>query len=250
MRPRALDLFCGGGGVSEGLLRVGFDVVGVDLDPKRERAYKRGPGNPERHERPAVFVQADALEFPAEGFAFIWASPPCQAYSALRPRSGKADYPDLVAPTRERLKTNGAPWVIENVPGAPLKPWAFTLCGGAFGLGALCRDGIYRPLRRHRRFESSIWGISPPACACKPGQEKLGVYGDGGHWKSTGNGNERGGYMGHGEEREQAMGIDWMTRKDLSQAIPPAYAEWIGRQALEYLTAAAPPSRPALTSTR
>lgn len=174
MRPRALDLFCGGGGVSEGLLLAGFDVVGVDLDPKRAKAYMRGPGNPERHERPAQFVQADALQV-LDGlisgagavalafgpFDFVWASPPCQAHSVLRKLCPGREYPDLIPATRERLVASGIPYAIENVPGAPMGGFLTQLCGTMFGLQA--PDGRAE-LRRHRLFETS-WPIAlRPAC--------------------------------------------------------------------------------------
>ena len=37
----------------------------------------------------------------------------------------------------------------------------------------------------------------------------------------------------------EAMGIDWMTRKELSQAIPPAYTQFIGGQAIAAMRRAA-----------
>ena len=133
MRPRALDLFARAGGVSEGLLLAGFDVVAVDI-LDCSKAFNRGPGNPNRHERPAVFVQADALTFPLEGFDFIWASPPCQAHSVLRKLQPGKKYPDLIPATRERLQAAGIPYAIENVPGAPLGGFLTLLCGTMFGL--------------------------------------------------------------------------------------------------------------------
>jgi DNA (cytosine-5)-methyltransferase 1 len=105
-RPLALDLYCRAGGVSEGLRRAGFDVVGVDL-LDCSKAFNRGPGSP-AHPNPARFVQADALEYPLEGFDLICASPPCQAYTALRALHQQREYADLVAPTRARLEGSGA----------------------------------------------------------------------------------------------------------------------------------------------
>ena len=116
--PRALDLFCCAGGASEGLRRAGFEVVGVDIEPQPHYPFE--------------FHQADALTFPLDGFDFIWASPPCQAYTLCQ-RIQKNEHPDLVAPIRERLHANGAPYCIENVPGAPLVE-PIELCGTMFGL--------------------------------------------------------------------------------------------------------------------
>lgn len=220
MKPRALDLFCGAGGVSVGLQRAGFDVVGVDISPQP-------------HHRGGVFVQADALIYPLEGFDFIWASPPCQAYTVSRSRVAaerRKQHPELIEPIRARLQPSGVPWVMENVPGAPLRH-PFLLCGASFGLGALGDDGVFRQLRRHRLFESSLWNIQSPPCGCN-GLEKIGVYGNGGGWASRYD-PDRGGYKGCVREAREALGIDWMPLAALSQAIPPAYAEWIGRQALE-----------------
>jgi DNA (cytosine-5)-methyltransferase 1 len=198
MRPRALDLFCGGGGVTEGLRRAGFEVVGVDADPKCERSFvghsrlgkageppvlrHGGPGRtcpgcamhpPADIVNPAVFVQADALEFLDRviagqhgHFDFIWASPPCQAHSVLRKINPGREYPDLIPATRELLQRWGGLWVIENVPGAPLgggASYLTMLCGTMFGLGIDTPEGGAE-IQRHRLFETSFCTGLRPAC--------------------------------------------------------------------------------------
>jgi DNA (cytosine-5)-methyltransferase 1 len=221
-RPRMLDLFCGAGGCSVGYHRAGFDVVGVDFNPQPNYPFE--------------FHQADALTFPLEGFDAIHASPPCQAYSVLRRANPGADYPDLIVPTREALEASGMPWVMENVPGAPLRA-SIELCGSAFGLGAVSGDGtkaerMFRQLRRHRLFETNVPIMQAP---CQHVGEALGVYGGGPTGRYTfENGARkdrygcRGGYQGTVAEKREAMGIDWMNASELNQAIPPAYTEHIG----------------------
>lgn len=215
-----MDLFCRAGGVSEGLLRAGFDVVGVDIG-EHAKAYNKGPGNPDRHERPARFVQADALEYPLDGFDFIWASPPCQGYirSGISSKDGR--HPLLIGPTRERLARSSALWTLENVPGSPLRR-DLVLCGSIFGLA----------VRRHRHFELS-WPLAALVPPCNHSRPAAGVYGHP-HGK-------RGAWPGMLSSDlptwSAAMGIDWMEAGDLAEAIPPAYAEWIGRQALALLQA-------------
>ena len=219
----ALDLFCGAGGATKGLQMAGFYVVGVDIKPQPRYCGDE-------------FQQADALTFPLEGFDFIWASPPCQAYTACRTRvkpEHRKKHPALIEPMRRILEASGLPWVMENVVGAPLR-FPLSLCGGAFRLSALCADGVRRPLRRHRLFE--CWQlILGPGCHCN-GIEKIGVYGNGGGWANR-FAPHRAGYKGNISESREAMGIDWMSIGSISQAIPPAYSEFIGRQVMEYLSA-------------
>jgi len=198
-----------------GLWRAGFDVVGVDIAPQPRY--------------PFPFIQADALDVRFQGFDFIWASPPCQRHTAMKHAPGaKGDAnPELIAPLRKRLKAAGVPWVIENVVGAPLiNP--VRLCGSMFGLGSQgCR------LERHRDFESNF-AIPKLACAHDT-RPVIGVYG--GHARrraasAGGRGTRDTWEGGHKSAAAEAMGIDWMTLTELSEAIPPAYSEHIGRAAL------------------
>jgi len=216
MRPRLLDLFCGAGGAAVGYHRAGCDVTGVDIAPQPHYPYE--------------FHQADALTFPLDGYDAVHASPPCQAYSVLRRANPEAEYEDLIGPTRALLEQIGLPWVIENVPGSPTRHLT-VLCGSMFGLGA---NG--RQLRRHRNFETSFPVLSPP---CRHEGEAIGVYGGGPVGRYTfENGakkdyyHRRGGYQGTADEKAQAMDIDWMNGREINQAIPPAYTEFIGGQLL------------------
>ncbi len=221
MRPRALDLFCCAGGAAMGLHRAGFDVVGVDLKPQKRYPFE--------------FHQADALAFPLEGFDFIWASPPCQGYTAMQHAPGAIGAPKLIPRVRKRLQTAGVPWCIENVEEAR---WAMheprLLCGSMFGLGAQdCQ------LQRHRLFETSF---DLPAAECRhDARPVIGVYG--GHArkraaKHGGRGTRDVWEGGHKAAASEAMGIDWMTLAEMSEAIPPAYSEFIGRAALAHIQAA------------
>jgi DNA (cytosine-5)-methyltransferase 1 len=220
-RPKLLDLFCGAGGAATGYHQAGFDVTGVDIKPQPHFPFK--------------FIQADAMTFPLDGYDVIHASPPCQAYSVLRRPHSNKNYPDLIPEIRQRLITSGKPWVIENVPGAPLKS-PLILCGSMFDLKA-----GERYLRRHRLFEMSQVIYPPTKCTHKG--EAIGVYGHGGNavrWTSA-NGidkgrypnGRKGGYQGTTAEKREAMAIDWMTDREISQAIPPAYTKFIGEQLIK-----------------
>ena len=221
-RPRLLDLFCGAGGCSVGYARAGFEVVGVDIKPQPRYPFE--------------FVQGDALEYVREHgreFDAVHASPPCQRYSKARhtPGSVGREYPDLLQPTVDALNATGLSWVVENVPGAPM-PGAAELCGTMFGL----------PLRRHRLFLGSFLILSPTN-PCRHRDGDLTVFGHcvqvtGSRGTAYVAGSGRTHYRPlrvGAKEGGAAMGIDWMNRGELSQAIPPAYTEFVGRQLLTQL---------------
>lgn len=213
---RLLDLFSGAGGAAEGYRRAGFDeIVGVDLvDQPRY---------------PFDFVRADALDaanvlLSGGGFDAIHASPPCQRFSTMTARHGAdrvASHDDFVERTRDLLVASGLPYVIENVPRAPLLD-PVVLCGTMFGL-----VGPDWHLRRHRIFETSFALWPPAGCAHQPGAA-LAVFG---HPGGTSRRDPRARFGSFAEWKE-AMGIDWMVADEVAEAIPPAYTEWIGRALL------------------
>jgi DNA (cytosine-5)-methyltransferase 1 len=200
-----------------GYHNAGFEVTGVDIEPQPRY--------------PFAFIQCDALEFVARHgpwFDAIHASPPCQGYSRLRHLPWMKDrvYPMLVPPTRALLNASGMPWVMENVVDAPLA--GFILCGRMLGL----------PMSRHRKFESNRL-LMVPEC---PGHRTIqaGSATLGKRYKHsagvTGVSKEISRDCIAGIDRaKKAMGIDWMNRDELANAIPPAYTEFIGRQLLECL---------------
>jgi len=184
---------------------AGFCVLGVDTIPQPRYAGCR-------------FHQADAMTFPLDGFDVIHASPPCQAYSiAERIHKNGDEKPDLIEEVRARLERKT--YVIENVPGAPLLAGATMLCGTMFGLKVF----------RHRWFECSQLILGPTHDKHNGRTLSTNAY------SCFENGATHICVAGHNFKREDgavAMGIDWMTRKELSQAIPPAYTKWIGSQIL------------------
>ncbi len=227
-KPRLLDLFCKAGGAGRGYADAGFDVVGVDIEPQPNYPFE--------------FVQASAFDALAEeaflaGFDAVHASPTCKTETTLKAFSAK-HHVNQIPQTRRMLSAlfdaTGKPYVIENVPGAALLE-PVVLCGSMFGLG----------VERHRLFELGGWVADQPACrhaeqaAASPwypvkryhsGQPQVvmspvvGVYG-------------RGQGLGEGEVElwRTAMGIDWMTRDELAQAIPPAYTRWLGERLIAHL---------------
>ena len=225
-RPRLLDLFCGAGGAAMGYHRAGFEVVGVDIAPQPHFPFE--------------FVQADAIEYLAEtmavGFDAIHPSPPCQYYTRLRtlPWLRDKEYWRSIPPTLAAVQATGLPWCVENVDSRAAKTdlgTAWLLCGTMFGLR--WDDG--RPLYRHRLFAMSDFMLAPS----HPKHDKVLVPGPLLKDRARlNNGYVIGGHQ-NGIRAMGAMGIDWMTGNELSQAIPPAYTEWIGRQLIASLEKAA-----------
>lgn len=193
-----------------GYHQAGFEVVGVDIDPQPHYPFE--------------FHQADALDFDLSGFDVIAASPPCQSYSDLAHRNGNADeWPRLIEPVRAMLKASGKPYVIENVDGAPLLN-PVVLCGTMFP--------ELRVLR-HRLFEANFMilapshGKHPKVHTFDKRKSHFGKTDDMRDFvQVTGGGN-----CSIAAARD-AMGISWMTKSEINEAIPPAYAEYIGRAAI------------------
>lgn len=214
-KPRLLDLFCGAGGATKGYQEAGFYVIGVDIKPQPNYCGDK-------------FFQEDALEalrrLPTQDHAIdmIHASPPCQAYAALAADRKRDDHPKLLEPTREALRRIGLPWVIENIPTAPM-PDSFVLCGSTFGL----------PIIRHRRFEvEPPMGLQPSSCP----QRRYGRGVDHGP-----------GFYPYARKSWEAAWCEhvlpvvwpWMTLAEAGQAIPPAYTEHIGSYLLAHIEAEA-----------
>lgn len=189
-----------------GLRRAGFSVFGVDIAPQPRFPFH--------------FIEADVMwsgsRIIAESeFDFIWASPPCQAYTMAQRLRGN-DHPDLIEPVRAMLKASGVPYCIENVPGAPLiNP--VELCGAMFGLRTY----------RHRLFECSFPILSPPHPPHDAKVTKMGRRPIAGEFMHV-----VGNFSGAAEARA-AMGIDWMNRDELAESIPPAFSEFIARAFLQ-----------------
>jgi DNA (cytosine-5)-methyltransferase 1 len=199
-KPKLLDLFCCAGGAGTGYNRAGFDVVGIDI--MRQPHY------------PFEFHQADAFEYLlAHGgeFDVIHASPPCQRYSNCTPVQYRNNHPDLIAAIRAALRNVGKPYVIENVRGAMrLLERPHMLCGTMFGLN----------VRRHRYFE--IYPrIAPPILKCDHSFYPVLI---------SGTTRRKGGirFEFSAQARRDATDLQWMTIKEMDEAIPPAYTEWIG----------------------
>ena len=227
-RPLLLDLCCGQGGAAVGYHRAGFDVTGVDLALKRLKDGTLVDDNAIPARYPFEFIKADAFDVLADAaflarFDAIHASWPCQAHSIASKYKGTAAmHRDLITPGRPAMQATGLPWVIENVPGAPMRA-DFLLCGCMFGLPGLRRERWFETSWRgfdlnmshdHREPVITVAGHGPPSWV----REGVSVPVTTADWR-------------------RAMQIDWMTRDGLAQAIPPAYTEHLGRRLLAHIAA-------------
>jgi DNA (cytosine-5)-methyltransferase 1 len=224
-KPRIVVLGCGAGGSSTGYHRAGWEVVGVDFLPQPNYPFE--------------FIQADALTFlgdwndqtPNEWFeacgtsvfAAIHASMPCQRWTAYKRRGEHVRHrEDLVTPLRPLLEATGLPYVIENVPGAPLVS-PVRLCGSSFGLD----------IRRHRLFETN-WPLQGLACDHSWQTPRFPAATN--RAAMSRRTIEIGVYRIPLERQKEAMQVDWsVTLHELSQMVPPAYTEHIGHQLAAYV---------------
>ncbi len=209
--PVLYDLFCGAGGAAMGYHRAGFEVVGIDNKPQKNYPFE--------------FVQMDALDFLQEVIDgerpkpdVIHASPPCQAYGQAK---NVTSAPNMARLVSYHLNELGIPYVLENIPGAPIRA-DLILCGSMFDLRT----------HRHRWFESNVEMISSHHQEHQGRRAKdLSQYmrlSDFDYIIVTSGRCPK-------ADAEIAMGIDWMSGKELTQAIPPAYTEFIGRQLINRL---------------
>lgn len=221
MKRRVLAAYSGVGGDTFGYQAAGFHVTGIDLQPQ-----PRYCGND--------FHQGDAVQFIREHgheFDLIHAGPPCQHDCTLTAgtNAGKFQYPDLLEPTREALESTGRPYIIEQPPGRASKRMRIdvTLCGEMFGLGVI----------RHRNFELGGWSTAKPKHLPHRGRVagmRHGQWYEGPYYAVYG----EGGGKGTVAEWQKAMGITWTdVRKEIAEAIPPAYGQWLGEAFLSHLAA-------------
>jgi DNA (cytosine-5)-methyltransferase 1 len=211
---KLLDLFCGAGGAGRGYMDAGFDVTGIDIAPQPDY--------------PGTFIQGDALAYlAAHGHEYdaIHASPPCQASSALTKGTNKGrEYLNLIPATRALLALHNKPTVIETVQGSDLRR-DLTICGEMFGLGVI----------RHRYFETSGFTALPLDHVKHRGKARgwrHGVYYDGPYFQVYGSG----GGKGTVAEWQDAMGMHHTSnRKSIAEAIPPAFARFVGGQIMTRL---------------
>jgi site-specific DNA-cytosine methylase len=215
VKPRLLDLYSCAGGAAKGYTDAGFEVVGIDNQSQPNFPYE--------------FHQADALEYLAKHwreFDAVHASPPCQASTALTKGTNKGRvYPNLIPATRELLAQIPLPSVIENVQGAKVRK-DLVLCGEMFGLGVI----------RHRYFELNFPAVQPAHVRHRGRVAgwRHGEYFDGPYFAVYG----EGGGKGTVRQWQEAMGIHWTAdRRELAEAIPPAYARYVGEQLLDLMTA-------------
>lgn len=208
---KALDLFCGAGGASTGLAQAGFEVTGIDIIQQPNYPFK--------------FIQKDATKLPLKflkQFDFIWASPPCQLFTQakhlMKAQGHKTSALNLIPQTRKLLNKINLPFVIENVPGAPLSK-DLVLCGSSFGLG----------VRRHRIFECNFH-MNQPECKHRIQGRPWGVY----HCPNDNIpcGGRTAKNVEHGRK---VMGVNYMSWNELKESIPPKYGEYIGKFAIKHI---------------
>ncbi len=203
-KPKVLDLFCGAGGAAMGYHNAGYEIEGVDIEYQKNYPFKF-------HALDAL----DALDAGSHKYDLIHASPPCQKWARQTLKKNKKKLHNLIDIIRPKLIKTGIDYVIENIEGSPLNPYTIKLCWIMYDM----------KIFRHRLFECSFW-IEQPHHISHRGKS-LGN----GYYCVVGNPNKRNGSL---KKWKDAMGINWMTRSELVESVPPKYTEYIGKKYLEY----------------
>lgn len=214
-KPKLLDLFCCEGGAGTGYSMAGFEITGVDI-----KYQKNNPHN---------LIVSDAIEYAlkySKQYDAIHASPPCQSYSKALKHLAKPQ-PKLISLVRDILENSGKPYIIENVPGAPLLKSSdlfgghgVELCGSMFGL----------KIRRHRIFETNF---QLPNMFCNHNRVYMNPHNSTGRRRMRENNCNT--TIGLETIFAHEMGITWMSKHGAREAVPPCYTEWIGKQLLKYI---------------
>lgn len=243
MTYRILDLYSCAGGAAAGYARAGLQPYGVDMDAQPRYPFPFHQGDALRVLRVlragsgVAFIGPDGRRevLGLQDFVAIHASPPCQTYSSTSSWHDK-EHPALIEPTRDALRRAGLPYVIENVVGAPLQD-PLRLCGTEFDMRAPDVDGVMLKLVRHRLFESNIPLQGNGGCRHDRSVITASVYGNGGGWSTEyrDSPTRRSGYIPKTPVVRELLGIDWMTKHEMSQVVPPVMAEHIGKQIIEHV---------------
>jgi DNA (cytosine-5)-methyltransferase 1 len=234
-----LDLYCGAGGAGVGYYRAGFNVFGVDIKPQPRYPFPYAVGDALLLLR--SLLDGDTVQFGPHRLRMsdidaVHASPPCQRFTVMQSLARNVEaHGDFLTPTRALLEEWGGLWVIENVPGAPMRNYV-RLCGSEFDLTAEDTDGEPLQLRRHRQFESNEVLMGAGGCQHREGVLTASVIGSGGGWRPEYRERLGGGYTPDRGVCAALMGVTWkMTAGELSEAIPPAYTQFIGEQLRAYV---------------
>jgi DNA (cytosine-5)-methyltransferase 1 len=195
---KILDMFCGIGGSSMGLFQackdnnINASIIGVDIFDMPDYQFK--------------FIKDDIFNYieytDLNSFNFIWASPPCQRYSVCKNIKDLTMYGDFCVDIHNILESSGIPYVIENVPQAPIRK-DLLLCGEMFNMRII----------RHRIFELGTFKIEQPI---HKKHKPKGYY------------TTVAGHMAGIRKYKEVMEIDWSNNwKQLAEAVPPRYARFI-----------------------
>ena len=188
-RPTAVDLFCGCGGLTLGLKRAGFDVIGaVDIDSLSIETYRANHPEVEIWEGDITELKVSAvkrqLHLRKGELDLLAGCPPCQGFSTMRTLNGARRVTDprngLIREFQrfvEELRPKTV--MLENVPGLSKDRSFRTFCKQLQRLGYVSEHQILNaadygvPQRRHRLIY--LGGLRRPIRFASPSRKKKTV---------------------------------------------------------------------------